>query len=71
MVLPGHVELVQRQVEHSGSEALVAEAVASHQTVGVIAHRPSWLHWQHWIPERRDGSSVDHVGLGLDDRCDR
>ena len=70
MVLPGHVELVQGQVEHSGPEALVAEAVSSHQAVGVITHRPSRLRWQHWVAERRDGPSVDHVGLGLNDRCD-
>ena len=70
MVLSGHVKLVQREVEHSRAEALVAEAALSHQAVSMIADRPSGLNGQHRIAEWRDGPTVDHVGLGLNDRRD-
>lgn len=71
MVLSRHVELVQREVEHSRPEALVTEAALSHQAVAVIAYRPSGLNGQHWIAEWRDGPAVNHVGLWLNDRRDR
>ena len=79
VVLPGHVQLVERHAQHPGPLALVAEALFPLQAVGVVADRAGLLEVNgtgldtpsEAGPRRRgrgDGgtSAVHQVVLGLE-----
>ena len=75
MVLPGQVQLVQGDVEHSGSLIFVAQAGLPLQAIAVVANWPDCLDLNLLVDslrgsERRNRPSVHHVRFWLDDGSD-